>query len=222
VLPLIEGRSELLFEEAVYPPLIRTRRLHAYWSEHRYYSVGSLERLPLTEQFLARRPALILDRDGVLNERPPRAQYVRRPDEFRWLPGARDALRRLHAAGFRVAVVSNQAGVGRGAMTADDLAAVTARMKAEAAAAGGSIDAVFYCPHAWDAGCECRKPRPGLLFQAQRALHLDLARTPFVGDDERDQTAADAAGCPFVMATETRPLAVIADEIIAASKEARS
>lgn len=223
VLPLVEGHPELLFEEAVYPPLARSGRLHAYWTGHRYYSVGSLARLPVTERFLARRPAVILDRDGVLNQRPPRAEYVRRPEAFHWLPGAREALARLHAAGFQVAVVSNQAGVGRGVMSADDLARVTARMKAAAAAAGGQIDAVFYCPHGWDAGCACRKPRPGLLFQAQRALHLDLTWTPFIGDDERDETAAGAAGCPFVMATEGRPLAAIADEIIAgASRETGS
>jgi histidinol-phosphate phosphatase family protein len=223
VLPLVEGHPELLFEEAVYPPLARSGRLHAYWSGHRYYSVGSLERLPITELFLAHRPAVILDRDGVLNERPPRAEYVHRPEAFRWLPGAKDALGRFREAGFQVAVVSNQAGVGRGVMTADDLAVVTARMKVEAEAAGGRLDAVFYCPHAWDAGCGCRKPQPGLLFQAQRTLHLDLTRTPFVGDDERDGLAAEAAGCPFVMATEARPLAAIADEIIAnANEEMRS
>jgi histidinol-phosphate phosphatase family protein len=219
VLPLVEGHPELLFEEAVYPPLARTRRLHAHCSGHRYYSVGSLERLPITDCFLARRPAVILDRDGVLNERPPRAEYVRRAEAFRWLPGARDALRRFREAGFQVAVVSNQAGVGRGVMTADDLATVTARMKADALAAGGRIDGVFYCRHAWDAGCACRKPRPGLLFQAQRALHLDLTRTAFVGDDERDEAAARAAGCPFVMATAAHPLAAIADQIIATASE---
>lgn len=223
VLPLIEGRRDLLFEEAVYPALARTHRLHAYRTEHRYYSVGDFERLPITERFLARRPAVILDRDGVLNERPPRAEYVRRPEDFRWLPGAKDALARLRQAGFQVAVVSNQAGVGRRVMTADDLAAVTARMEAEAEAAGGRIDGVFYCPHAWDEGCACRKPAPGLLFEAQRALHLDLTRTPFVGDDERDGAAAHAAGCPFLMATPARPLAAIAEELIAgASRETPS
>jgi len=218
VLPLIEGRPDLLFEEAVYPPLARSGRLHAYWSEHRYYSIGSLERLPVTERFLARRPAVILDRDGVLNERPPRAEYVRRPEQFRWLPGAREALARLRAAGFQIAVVSNQAGVDRGVMSAADLDAVTRRMRADAAAAGGRIDGVFYCPHAWDAGCLCRKPAPGLLFEAQRALHLDLTRTPFVGDDERDRAAARAAGCPFLLATPARPLAAIAEELVAGAR----
>ena len=65
------------------------------------------------------------------------------------------------------------------------------------AQAGGHIEAMYYCPHDWDEGCECRKPKPGLLFQAQRDLHLDLSRTLFIGDDERDGQAAEAAGCPF-------------------------
>jgi D-glycero-D-manno-heptose 1,7-bisphosphate phosphatase len=214
ILPWLVGRHDLLFEEAVYPPLAQARRLHAYVSDHRYYSVGNLERLSLTERFLARQPAVILDRDGVLNERPPRAEYVRSPEDFRWLLGAREALRAITQAGIRIAVVSNQAGVGRGLMSQADLDAVTARMKSDASAAGARIDGVFYCPHAWDAGCTCRKPAPGLLFQAQRAFHLDLTRTLFVGDDERDAAAAAAAGCPFLMVSAGQPLAELAARII--------
>jgi histidinol-phosphate phosphatase family protein len=73
---------------------------------------------------------------------------------------------------------------------------------AEAEAAGGRIDAFYYCPHGWDEGCACRKPRPGLLFQAQRDFHLDLTRTTFVGDDERDEAAALAAGCRPALVAE--------------------
>ena len=95
--------------------------LGANVSGHRYYSVGSMHRLPLTEAFFSGTPTIILDRDGVLNVRPPRAEYVLTPDQFVWIDGAREALRMLHEAGYRVIVVSNQAGVGRGAMTADDV-----------------------------------------------------------------------------------------------------
>lgn len=196
VLPLLPSHQEL-FEVAVYPPLAARHELHAYWSEHRYYSVGGHERLPLTHAFLARRPTVILDRDGVLNEKPPRAQYVRRPEEFHWRPGALEGLRALAEAGARVLLVSNQAGIGRGVMTEADLAAVHGKMLADVQAAGGRIDGIYYCPHDWDEGCECRKPRPGMLFQAQREHHLDLTRTWFVGDDERDGEAADAAGCRY-------------------------
>jgi D-glycero-D-manno-heptose 1,7-bisphosphate phosphatase len=205
VLPLLPQHQEL-FEQAVYPVLAERGELAAYWTEHRYYSVGGLERLPYTEDFLARRPAVVLDRDGVLNVKAPPAEYVTRPEDFVWLPGALEALRLLREAGFRVAVVSNQAGVGRGVMTQQDLDRVTALMYAEAEAAGGRIDAFYACPHGWEAECLCRKPAPGMLFEAQRDLSLDLTRTLFVGDDDRDGLAAQAAGCLFEQVTGSRSL----------------
>lgn len=195
-----------LVEQALYPGLASEGQLGARVTRHRYYSVGSLHRLPLTEQFFARTPTLILDRDGVLNERPPQADYVRSPEDFRWLPGAKEALAELSRAGYRVIVVSNQAGIGRGVMSEEDLERVHARMREEAAAAGGRIDAIFYCPHDWEDGCDCRKPRPGMLFQAQRELQLDLSRTPFIGDDERDGEAARAAGSPYLSVDDSTTL----------------
>ena len=213
VLPLLPDHQEL-FEEAVYPALTARGELHAYWSEHRYYSVGGRERLPLTEAFFARSPTIILDRDGVLNVRPPRAEYVCGPADFCWLPGAREALAAFNRAGWRVLVVSNQPGIARGRMTEDDLAAVHRRLCGEAEAAGGRIDRIYYCPHGWDEGCACRKPAPGMLFQAQRDHHLDLTRTTFLGDDERDGQAADAAGCPFGLVTESEPLLAHAERLL--------
>lgn len=199
--------GSMQIEEGLYPTLAGDHRLAAHVSDHRYYSVGSFERLPLTERFFARQPTVFLDRDGVLNRRPPVAGYVRQPDDVEWLPGALDAVRRLTEAGIRLIVISNQAGVARGAMTQDDLAAVEAAMRADIEAAGGAIEAFFYCVHGWDDGCECRKPRPGMLYQAQRQYDLDLTRTPFIGDDERDGEAAEAAGCPFLLVTDDTSLA---------------
>lgn len=206
--------DNLSFEEVVYPALIQRRQLLAYVTDHRYYSVGSLQRLPLTEAFLARQPAVILDRDGVLNKKPPRAQYVRTWEEFEWLPGALAALRGLKEAGYRVIVISNQAGVGRGAMTERDLLYIHTRMRADVAQAGACIDALYYCPHNWNAGCECRKPKPGMLLQAQREHHLDLSRTLFIGDDERDAQAAEAAGCPSALVTDEVSLYDISRRLI--------
>jgi D-glycero-D-manno-heptose 1,7-bisphosphate phosphatase len=200
-----------LFEQALYPQLVSSGELGAYVTDHRYYSVGSLERLPSTERFLARRRTVILDRDGTLNRRPPRARYVTGADQFEWLPGSLEALRLLQEHGYRVVVVSNQAGIGRGAMTEADLEEVHERMLEES---GGAIDSVYHCPHDWDEGCDCRKPAPGMLFQAQRDLDLDLTRTPFVGDDERDGQAAEAAGCPFTMVSEEHPLLMAVQELI--------
>lgn len=208
-----------LFEQAVYPELAARRELAAYVSGHRYYSVGSHERLPLTAEFLARKPAVILDRDGVLNEKPDRATYVTGPDALVWLPGALDALRLLKDAGYRVLIASNQAGIARGVMTDGDLEAVHGKMQGEAEDAGGRIDAIYHCPHDWDEGCACRKPRPGMLFQAQREHHLDLTRTFFIGDDERDAEAAAAAGCRWALVTDTSPLLDLVERLVAGRLE---
>jgi D-glycero-D-manno-heptose 1,7-bisphosphate phosphatase len=104
-------------------------------------------------------------------------------------------------------------------MTEQQLESVHHRMRTEAEEAGGRIDAIYYCPHGWDAGCECRKPKPGMLFQAQREHHLDLTRTTFVGDDERDEAAADAAGCRFSYASEDVPLLDVTHRLLAGEIE---
>ncbi len=207
--------TNISFEETLFPSLIQNRQLATYVTHHRYYSVGDTLRLPITESFLARRPAVILDRDGVLNEKAPRANYVRSWSEFKWLPGVLETLRRLREAGFQVIVVSNQAGIGRGAMTDDDLQAIHRQMVKEVEAAGGRIEAIYYCPHGWDEGCECRKPKPGMLFQAQHDFNLDLSRTLFIGDDERDAQAAEAAGCLPALVSDQNSLEKIVGELIA-------
>ncbi len=194
-----------------YPGLAAQGQLAAFVTAHRYYSVGTPERLEATGAYLSGRPMLLLDRDGVLNRRPAPGDYVKSAAEWEWLPGALPALARFHRAGFRVAVISNQAGVGRGAMTAAALAEIEARLRADVAAAGGAIDAIYTCPHDWDAGCRCRKPQPGMLWQAQRDFHLNLTETWFLGDDERDAQAAEAAGCRFAFVSERTPLSGYAD-----------
>jgi D-glycero-D-manno-heptose 1,7-bisphosphate phosphatase len=202
-------------EATLYPRLIAGRKLLAYMTDHRYYSVGTLERLPFTAAFLERRPAVILDRDGVINRKPAKGCYVRSWADWEWLPGSREALKIFNDAGYRVIVVTNQAGIARGHLSEHDLASIHDRMRAEAIECGGRIDALYFCPHHWDEGCACRKPKPGMLWQAQRDLHLDLSRTVFVGDDTRDGEAAQAAGCAFVLLSEGTSLAEVARRIVA-------
>jgi len=206
--------EDTMFEEAIYTPLAQQGRLTAYVSDHRYYSVGSLNRLPATEAFMRREATVILDRDGVLNRKPPQAQYVRNWSEWEWCPGSLEALALLRQAGYRTIVASNQPGIGRGLMSEADLAAVHDRMQQDVAQAGGRIDAIYYCPHGWEDGCECRKPKPGLLFHAQRDFHLDLTRTLFIGDDERDAAAAAAAECPFQRVTGARSLLDVTRQLL--------
>jgi len=137
---------------------------------------------------------VILDRDGVLNCEAGDGGYVRTPAEFHWLPGALEGLVQLHRAGVRLTVATNQAGVGRGLMSAAQLAAVHAHMQEQATAAGGALDAVLVCPHTPEAQCLCRKPAPGLVQAAIARCGVAAAETLVVGDDGRDLEAARRAG----------------------------
>lgn len=213
---LFEGLDDpqLPFEAALYPKLIREHKLAAHLTDHRYYSIGSYERLARTEAFMAGQPTVILDRDGVLNRKPAQASYVRSWEEFEWITGAKEAIALLTQHGYRLIVVSNQAGIGRGVMSEEDLARVHARMLAEVAESRGAIEAIYHCPHDWNDGCECRKPRPGMLLQAQRDFDLNLSRVVFLGDDERDAQAADAAGCRSLLVSSDRSLLDLARELV--------
>ena len=138
--------------------------------------------------------------------------------EFRWLPGTLEALATLVQVGYKIIIVTNQSGIARGIMTEDDLVAVHRAMKSEVAAAGALVDAIYHCPHGWDDGCFCRKPRPGMLFQAQRDFQLDLTKTLFVGDDERDMEAGEAAGCLTSLVRPGRSLLNIVREYLSQEK----
>jgi len=139
------------------------------------------------------RPAVFLDRDGVINRDSP--SYVKSWAEFEFLPGSLEAIAALTRAGLAVIVVTNQSGVGRGLMGEADLADIHRRMAAAVEAAGGRIAAIYHCPHLPDAGCACRKPSPAMVEEAARTHHLDLTSSFFVGDREKDIRCARAAGC---------------------------
>jgi len=201
------------FEKTVYPKLVEKRQLHAYVNHHRYYSVGDLKRLPLTEAFFARERVVLIDRDGVLNKKMPQGEYVSSWADWEWLNGALDGLRLLYEKGYRCVLISNQAGIARGMIEPKALEEIHDRMKQEVADHGGRIDAIYVCPHHWDEGCFCRKPNPGMLFSAQKDFHFDLSKVVFIGDDERDGIAANAAGCTWAEVKESQSLFDIAQQL---------
>ena len=137
------------FEALVYPKLVEMGRLYATVTEHRYYSVGSWERMPLTEAFFCNKPTVFLDRDGTINARPPKACYIERPEDFVWLDGAIDGLKLLKANGWRIILVTNQPGIARGNLTEDTLKSIHNKMQADLIECGveGGIDDIIYCPH---------------------------------------------------------------------------
>ena len=202
------------FEQIVYPSLVKQKKLYATVTEHRYYSIGSWERIKLTKEFFSPRKFIFLDRDGTLNQRFAKAHYVERPDEFTWLPGAREALVRLCQAGYQLVLITNQPGVARGNFTKTELAAIHEKMNSDLAKVGAKVHHIYYCPHNWDEGCACRKPAPGMLLQAQKDLSLDLTKCWMLGDDERDMHAGASAGCKCMMVSSQHPLSEAVDYIL--------
>lgn len=136
---------------------------------------------------------IILGRDGVLNQF--REGHVTSPEEWVPISGALEAVSRLNHAGWHVVVATNQSGIGRGMIDMSSVNAVHARMNELLLAEGGRLDAVFFCPHTPEEGCDCRKPQPGLLLDIGRRYGVDLANVAMVGDTLRDLQAARSAGC---------------------------
>lgn len=182
------------FEATVYPGVVAEGRMGAYLTRHRYYSIGSWERMALTEEFFRPKKVVFLDRDGTLNERPPKADYVRTPAGFVWLKGAIEAVRLLKNRGYQIYIVTNQPGIARGKLTEETLGKIHEKMRRDLSAAGADVDGIYHCPHGWDEGCDCRKPAPGMLYAAQREHSLSLPECVLIGDDERDIAAGKAAG----------------------------
>lgn len=203
------------FEAMVYPELIRQGKLFATVTKHRYYSVGSWERINLTEQFFGNCPTVFLDRDGTINKRAAKACYIENPGQFVWLEGAEEAVRLLKEYGYRVILVTNQPGIARGNLTEDMLTRIHEKMQEDLKRdTGYQIDAIYYCPHNWDEGCECRKPKPGMLYQAQKDYSLNLTECILIGDDNRDIEAGMAAGCRTYQITDSRNLLQIVKEMV--------
>ncbi len=137
-------------------------------------------------------PAIFLDRDGVICTN--RDDYVKSWEEFTFLPGAKEALRLLATLEWPIVIVTNQSAVGRRLIDRATLSDIHRRMEAEIVAAGGRIDAIYYCPHLPEDNCPCRKPNPGMFLSAANALKLDLANSIAVGDALSDIRAAARAG----------------------------
>jgi len=164
-----------------------------------YHSISDPDRWKAAERYLQPKKILLLDRDGVINEKAAKGEYVNCWEEFRWIERTRDSLRQLSKMGFRFIVISNQAGIARGMTSPEEVERIHRKMVETLTAEGIEILQVYVCPHHWEDNCDCRKPKPGMLFQASRDHLFRLDRTVFVGDDPRDLEAAEQAGCRGVL-----------------------
>ena len=154
---------------------------------------------------------VLLDRDGVINYDSP--DYILNPEQWKPIPGSLEAIARLNAAGMKVAVCSNQSALGRGMITQDVFAAIQNKMVAETHKVGGSFDYIAYCPHGPNGGCDCRKPKAGMLLEVMDALGIhDKEAVLMVGDSLRDIEAAHTAAVQGMLVSSGYGDAVVIHE----------
>lgn len=170
--------------------------------------------------------AVFLDRDGVINRKPPEGDYVTRWEDFHVLPGVAEGIAQLNRAGFCVIVVTNQRCIAKGLVTSTDIEQMHGRMSDSLARAGATIDAIYYCPHETEPVCSCRKPAAGMLMDAAREHGIELAMSWMIGDSDIDVEAGKRAGCKTArLSTENetgdqqnnRPIALAPADIVARS-----
>lgn len=144
---------------------------------------------------------IFLDRDGVINYDSD--AYIKCWEEFEFLPGSLKAIAALSAAGYHLILITNQSIIGRGMVPLAGLEDIHARMQQAVAVAGGNIVDIFFCPHRPDDHCDCRKPEPGLIFQAKTRYGIDLPRTVMIGDNAKDVGCGQNAGCGATVLVQT-------------------
>ena len=143
------------------------------------------------------KPLIILDRDGVINVDSP--NYIKCPEEWIPIKGSLEAISKLNQAGYSIVIATNQAGISRGIFTFEDLHAIHSKMIDTLTQYGGNIDAIFFCPHKPSDSCDCRKPKPGLIYEIQNRFKVNLSRVKLIGDSHRDILAANKAGATPVL-----------------------
>lgn len=198
------------FEKFIFPKLIKEKQLAGFLTKHKYYGLSNLERIPEIKKFLKPKKIVLLDRDGVINKRPKKANYVKSVNEFILLPKAIEALKVLTKKKYQIYLISNQAGIARKLMSEKNLIEIHKYFLKICRENDIKISGIYYCPHGWDENCACRKPKPGMLFQAAKEHYFDLTKTIFIGDDQRDMETGKAANSKTILVTKNNSLYNIA------------
>lgn len=191
------------FEEVIVPRLIAQNELAGFVTEHKYYGLSNPERIPAIQEYFRPKKTVFLDRDGVINRRPPKGEYISSWSEFVFLPRVKDALVLLKKKGYDIYVVTNQAGIARNMVTKKQTDGIHNYLIKELKKSGVMITAIAVCPHGWDEGCFCRKPKPGLFFDLSYRYSINLYDSICIGDDPRDIQAGRAAGCKTMLIGDT-------------------
>ena len=160
-----------------------------------YHSISDSERWKLTEKYITPKKILLIDRDGVINHKAPKGEYIDSWGRFSFIEENVQGMKSLSNSGFSFIIISNQAGIGRKMVLEETIDKINKKMKASLEQKGIKVLDIYICPHHWEDNCFCRKPNPGLFFKAAKDWLLRLDKTVFIGDDPRDCQAAYNAGC---------------------------
>ena len=160
-----------------------------------YHSISDPDRWKLTEKYLTPKKILLIDRDGVINHKAPKGEYIDSWDQFSFIRKNIQGMKSLSNSGFSFIIISNQAGIGRKMVSEETVRSINEKMKNALEQEGIKILGIYVCPHHWEDNCFCRKPNPGLFFKATKEWLFRLDKTIFIGDDPRDCQAAYNAGC---------------------------
>jgi D-glycero-D-manno-heptose 1,7-bisphosphate phosphatase len=188
---------------SVIEKMVSSSEVSALVQHDSYHSISDPVRWKVAEEYLDFKKIILIDRDGVINKKAQRGEYISSWNEFKWVSDTRVAMKLLAQKGFKFIIVSNQAGIARGMVDLNELEKIHISMKNELLNDGIEILDIYICPHHWTEDCFCRKPNPGMLFEASRDWLLRLDKTLFIGDDHRDCKASYNAGCKSVLIGES-------------------
>jgi histidinol-phosphate phosphatase family protein len=184
----------------------KDKQISSFIQHNSYYSVSDPERWKIAEKYLKPKKIILIDRDGVINHKAPKGEYISKWEDFIFIRETYEAMKYLSKGNFKFIVITNQAGVARGKIKLSELDRIHQNMVNEFKKEGIEILDIYVCKHHWDKGCFCRKPNPGMLFQASKMHSFRLDQALFIGDDLRDCQTAENAGCNSVFVGQSDEL----------------
>lgn len=199
------GKPECSFS-SILLKMASQNQISAWVQNDFYHSISDPKRWKRTNEYLSPKKIILVDRDGVINKKASRGEYISKWEDFEWIDENRNAMKILAKSGFKFIVISNQAGISRGMVDTDNLERIHNNMKDELIDDGIEILDIYVCPHHWNDKCWCRKPNPGMLFQASKDYLFRLDKTLFIGDDPRDCQTAWNAGSSSIFIGESKIL----------------
>lgn len=179
--------------------LVKNKQIAGLIVNDPYHSISDESRLKLMRKYLAPKKIILIDRDGVINKKASKGEYIRTFKEFEWIEDTVQSMMHLANQGFSFIIVTNQAGIARGMVSEKELINMHKLMVTELDSKGIKIHDIFVCPHHWNENCNCRKPKAGLFLQISKKYMLRMDTTLYIGDDIRDAEAAYNAGCGSVL-----------------------